>query len=232
MIIRVLFAIVALSICSTSAFAQDIFWTFGQGSNVSSTSTVDVSDGSGSAYVYVRADFNSGGVDAFDLDFTLDTNNVVQVTNIVLLDAPFPNSNPPENFRWDDPATAEYGVDRDGDGTVDNSEATTGNLFAVGISTNGLNPVFASVGLDPFFDTQEDAFMLARLDYDILSEGVAEFGISLGEEGIVQVLGGGETLVLNPTFGTGTLTVTNVPEPTSAGLLVLGLAGFVARRRR
>ena len=233
MILRLLIAIVALSICSTSAFAQeDIFWSFGTGADISSTATVDVSEGSGSAYVYVREDLNPGGVDAFDLDFSVDTNDVIQVTNIELLDFVIPGSNPPENFRWFDPdEPVDVSLNVDGNGVA------SGRLFGVGVLSNGLNPFFASAGLDPFFDSVADGapisgFQLARLDYDILSEGVADFSLSLGTQGIVEVLGGGGTLDLNPSFGTGTLTVTNVPEPTSAGLLVLGLAGFVARRRR
>ena len=39
-------------------------------------------------------------------------------------------------------------------------------------------------------------------------------------------------VLVDPAFGGATLTVTGIPEPSSAILLALGFAGFAARRRR
>ena len=38
--------------------------------------------------------------------------------------------------------------------------------------------------------------------------------------------------VVDPAFGRASLTAVGIPEPSSAILLVLGFAGFAARRRR
>ena len=70
--------------------------------------------------------------------------------------------------------------------------------------------------------------MLARVEYEILAAGQVELSLSQGENPFIDL--GDPDVVLTPTFQSGFLTV--VPEPSSAGLLVLGLAGIVARRRR
>ena len=73
--------------------------------------------------------------------------------------------------------------------------------------------------------------MLATIDYDIVGQGTTEFSLSLQDangnpgQGIVDLPG-----FVNPTFGSATLTV--VPEPSSAILLIMGSVAMVTRRKR
>lgn len=231
MILRLLIAIVALSISSASASAQsvELFWSFGQGADVSNIATVNVNDGTGTAFVFARLE-DGFEVEGFDLDFTNSDNSVIRITSgevlNPLLTVEVPNVGPIDlgrRFNTVDgqpldiiPATLN------GDGT--------GTLFGVAImEAVGVDSMLELV--DPFFDTDVDAFLLARVEYEILAAGQVELSLSQGENPFIDLRPVGEPdVVLTPTFQSGFLTV--VPEPSSAGLLVLGLAGIVARRRR
>ena len=107
----------------------------------------------------------------------------------------------------------------------------------------------------------DDAFLLATFDFDIVGAGTTTFALQVtdddtfaGPTGFLDTTApgsaigaGGERFLLNedgtfagpeatsPVFGSATLTVEGgaaIPEPSSAVLLALGLAGFAARRRR
>ena len=69
--------------------------------------------------------------------------------------------------------------------------------------------------------------MLGTVDFDLAGVGEVEFDLVPSGNG---VLSGG--VLVDPAFGGATLTVTGIPEPSSAILLALGFAGFAARRRR
>ena len=107
----------------------------------------------------------------------------------------------------------------------------------------------------------DDAFLLATFDFDIVGDGTTTFALQVtdddtfaGPTGFLDTTApgsaigaGGERFLLNedgtfagpeatsPVFGSAILTVEGgaaIPEPSSAVLLALGLAGFAARRRR
>ena len=100
-----------------------------------------------------------------------------------------------------------------------------GNLFSVAVQGTGLNPNFIT-----FDDDADDAdgFFLASIDYEIVGDGTTEFTFSIGEQGILNL----PDIVVTPTFGSATLEVNTVPEPSSAILLVMGSLAMVARRKR
>ena len=258
MIHRALLAIIALSVCSTTVFAQDIFWSFSQGA-VSPTSTVNLSDGTASAFVYVSSGFD---FDGFDLDYANSDTSVIEITSGTVFNNELLVGAASLGRRFNtvagqpvdiitgnlnlDPATAVttttpgpdgvLGTSDDVDVTTGTPDGTGGNLFGVAVSgAQGINTGLS--GFDPGFDPgvgPDGSFLLAQVDFNIVGEGTANLTFSLGENGIIdlQEAGPDDDILLNPSFGTGFLTVTGIPEPSSAGLLVLGLTGIFARRRR
>ena len=218
MLKRILLAVAVLSLCSTSVFAQteQVFVSFGEGADITNTATFDVDDGTGSAFIFSAADFD---FDAFDLEFSTTTNDVIEFTGAEVF-------NP----------TNGIGQPRfDGDETIvrETVNAGDGRLMGVAIRAAGVNPALGAAGLDPEFDVEANAFRVARIDFDIIGSGDADITLALG---INEFFNQPKDL-LQPTFGNGTLTVTGpqppaVPEPSAMGILALGLVGFVARRRR
>ena len=87
MLKRFLFSVLALGVCSTGLFAQDVFVTFGTGTDVGMTATTqDVSEGSGTGFVFVRNGFNFDGV---EVDLVSTDNSVAQITSGSLNNASF-----------------------------------------------------------------------------------------------------------------------------------------------
>ena len=211
-------AVAILSFCAASVFAQpteQVFVTFGEGANVSSTSTVFIGDGSsGSAFIYSAADFQ---YQAFDLEFSTTDNSVIQFTGAEL----FEPINELGQFRWDDFSQLRPLV-----------EPANGQLRAVAVTVmaTGIVPALGAGGLDPEFDFEANAFRVARIDYDIVGVGTADISLALGVNKFFSVAS--RDVLIQPTLGNGTLTVTGVPEPGSATLIALVLVGVNARRRR
>ena len=82
--------------------------------------------------------------------------------------------------------------------------------------------------LDEGYDASNDGFNWGRIDFNVIGNGTTDI---TGAAGDGQIVNGGD--VVPAVFTTATVTVGNpVPEPTTAGLLAVGLAGLVARRRR
>jgi hypothetical protein len=78
-------------------------------------------------------------------------------------------------------------------------------------------------------DFQADAFTLVTVTFDTLAAGTSNLALSL------NVLGDANGDPLSPTLENGSITVNGpngVPEPVTAGLLVLGLIGLGLRPRR
>ena len=87
MLKRFLFAVLAVGACSTGLVAQDVFVSFGTGMDVGNTSaTVDVADGSGTGFVFVRNGFN---FDGFEVDLVSSDNSVAQITSGTINNASF-----------------------------------------------------------------------------------------------------------------------------------------------
>ena len=202
-------AAIALA-CPASVFAQDINFLFGgnvaeAGGNGPGSNVLTVTDPSvtsGSVNIFVAPDF---GFDAADLNFFSSDTSVAQITGGEAFN---PTVIPGQRF---DVATLTVDV---GGGS--------GNLIAIGV----LNDNFPSP-FDPLLDAV-DGFLIARVDFDILAQGTTEFSFGLGDQGLFEL----PNITLNPTFGSATLEVNTVPEPSSAIWLILGSVAMIARRKR
>lgn len=200
----------ALLIASPAlVFSQDFFWSF-DSTSFNNSAAATVGD-TGTAYIF------SDGLldyDAVDLSFTSSSSSVLLFTGGA---ATNPTFNSVGGTRFDSTALT---IDPDFD---------SGNLFAVNISQNGVDPASGPM-LDPDFDANvgpNGAVLLASVDYDIVGVGTTEilFSINSGDTLPGQVF-------IPPTLGSATLTAVNVPEPSSAVLLALSAAGMIAHRRR
>ena len=208
MLNRFLFAIAALALCSTGAFAQDIFLNFGGGA-VSTELIADGTSTTGEVNIYARNGFD---FQAAEFSFTSGDTAVAAITGGTGLN----------------PAVGPFGVRFDVDPTVESTSAdgSTGRFIGVGILGLGVGSAFSA--FDPTFDAGLDAFLLGTVEFDIVGGGEVEFGLEASGNG---VLSGG--VLVDPVFGGPvTLTVEAIPEPSSAILLALGFAGYAARRRR
>jgi len=262
MLKRFLFAVLAVGACSTGLVAQDIFVSFGTGMDVGNTSaTVDVADGSGTGFVFVRNGFNFDGV---EVDLVSSDNSVAQITsgaiNNASFSAPF-TATIFNNAAVDLNANGVLDTFVDGDG---NTVVETGDINSIpgvvdasglitfqaqSINQQGLESGFAA--FNTAFDADANAFRLATFDFDIVGAGEATLALQTTDDdtfaGPTGFLTIPEGVSLNPVFGSATLTVEGpvdgggggggggvpaIPEPSSAVLLALGLAGFAARRRR
>ena len=220
---KILIAVAITLACPTFIFAQvspDINFLFGGalseagGGAATSSQTADLSQGSGSINIYSTLGFD---FDIGDLDFFSSNTNVVQFTGGVGFNPASVIGN-----RFDSSVV-----------TVDPGGASS-NLFAVAVLGLGINSSFAN--FDPLFDSTvgtgfagaNGSFLLARVDYDIVGVGTTEFSFGLGDLGFPRDLP--QQIPLYPTFGDATLTV--VPEPSSAIVLMLCSVGLAVRRRR
>jgi len=204
--------VAALVIASPGiVFGQDFFWSFD--STSLQTSATEVANTSGTAYIFVDG---LVGFDAVDLNFTSSNASVLLLTDGETTNPEFGDLG---STRFN---SSEITIDGAGD---------AGNLFAVNITENGVNPMLAPL-FDPDFDANvgpNGATLLASVDYSVVGPGTATLEFNLGPQGVVVLPG-----LFIPTFGSATLTASAaaVPEPSSAALLVLGAVGFIARRRR
>ena len=218
---RILFAAVVLSFCATSSYAQQVFVSFGQGADVSSSGEADVMDGTGTAFIYSAGDFD---IDAFDLRFSTADDSVIQFANAEIFNSEINANNTFLGVRWDGEPI----------GTVDNT--TSGRFFGVTIIESGPDPALAAFDedFDPLAANPDGrpggSFLLGQVDYDIVGPGTADITLEIGPLEFFSYTT--PTILLRPTLGSGTLSVTAVPEPSTMGLLALGLVGLVTRRSR
>ena len=209
---RILLAAVVLSLCSTNGYAQQVFTTFGQGSNAASTGTVNASSGTGSFFIYSAGDYQ---FDAFDLEFSVADNSVIEFTNAELFNSTI---------------SAGPGLDlgvRFNENVLSETTANSGRLVGISITEQGINPAGAS--FDEDFDalvanpdgSSVGSFLLAQVDYDIVGSGTVDINLELGELEFFSF--STPTVLIQPTLGSGTLTVastqvTSVPEPSTMGI--------------
>ena len=213
---RFLFAVAAVVCCSSSIFAQDIFFAFGSGAASTDSQSLDVTtDGTtGQVNLYSRTGL---ALDGIQFGFEVNT-DVVELTGGSAFDETF---NVIGGTRYNAPPLLVV-------------EAGGGNYGGVNLTENGLG---TSVGelFDPGFDADAGGFLLATLDFDVVGNGTAVFNPVLFGEGFRDT--DFIDITDSITFGSAALTVagvdnTGIPEPSSALLLAFGVAGYAARRRR
>lgn len=209
MIKKLLIAAALVIVSPTLVFSQDIFWSLEQDSLVSNKPMESVGT-SGTAYIFSDGMFE---FDALDLNFTSSDASVLLLTGGTAFNDPF-NVLPAPAFN-----SSELTINSGSDG----------NLFSINLTENGIrasvSPLFNphwEAGVGP-----NGAVLLASVDYDLVGDGNATLGFSLGNQGALRL----PSEVLTPSFGNATVS-TAIPEPTSASLLVLGVIGMVARRGR
>ena len=232
MLRKILVAVAVALICPACIFAQDLSFLFGGnipeagGTPTSNTQTIaDPTITTGTINIFAAPNF---GFDAADLFFFSSDTSVAQITGGTAI-----NPTTIFGYRFDSTVVTVPTFDNVGSPVTPGS---TGNLFSLAILATGIDPAFSP--FDPTFDAT-DGFLLATIDYDIVGQGTTEFSLSLQDangnpaQGIVNLPGIGTYEAprdLNPTFGSATLTV--VPEPSSAILLIMGSVAMVTRRKR
>lgn len=215
---KILFTAAVVVACSpTFVSAQDFFFSFDENSLVTSQSIAETTS-TGSLFI-----FNDAGIDfdQLDLDFTNSDSSVVAFTGGVVFNPGAPASGTAAEAPGGRFTSLSLADPNDLNAAI---TATDGRLFA----TSFLEAKPPPEVLMTSFRAGVNGFLLAKVDFDIVGEGTANFDFVLGDLGVVND-GTGE---LAPTFGRASLEVVAVPEPTSAVVLILGAAGMVARRRR
>ena len=202
---------------SSPAFvsAQDFFFSFDEFSRAPTT-TVGSNTATGSVFIFRDENLD---VSQLDLDFTNDNSSVVSFTGGVVFNDDSPNSGLAASAPGGGYFTSFMLLDPTG--ATPRVTPTDGRLFATS---------FLPIPLPPNSDLRPGAngVLLARVDFDVVGSGTANFSFIPGDLGVV-VEGIG---FFDPDFATGSITVEAVPEPSSAALLILGAAAMVARRRR
>ena len=235
-------AIAVLIASPTFASAQDVFASFNDitmGDTASPTLTVDsMTTTSGTAFVNVDADFE---FDGFQFQLISTDNSVATITSASVRNTftgfggtRFNNATVDVNSNGiQDPEEAALGDIEVIEGVVTGGVAT---LQATNINQNGLAAAPARAGADAAFNIDQDLFQLVTFDFDVVGPGTAQFQLVqtdnptfAGPTGFLTIPEGES---LTPVFGAATLTVTGVPEPSSAMLLILGSVGLIARRKR
>ena len=201
----------ALVIASPAlVFSQDFFWSLDQNSLVT-TDTVAPGT-SGTAYLFSDGAF---AVDALDINFTSSDSAVLLLTGGTTFNDDF----------------LVLGTPAFNSSEVTINSGSDGRLFSASISgTQGIDPNLTEM-FNPHFETgvgPNGGVLLASVDFDLLSAGAVTLDLSLGTQGALEL----PDIVLNPTFGSASLNVQPVPEPSTASLLVLGAVGLIARRKR
>ncbi len=185
-----LFVAVAIVMASSALVsAQDIFWSFSPTEATASTNIGAVGD-AGSVYIFSDGLF---GFDAIDLDFSASISNVISFTGGEVFNPTFSTIG---GERFHEPEITIASTNSAG------QDGSSGKLFAVNLAQNGVDPALSSFdsGFEPGVGPN-GAFLLARLDYEVVTSAVVDLEFSLGQHGALQL----PDNVLNPSFGSATL---------------------------
>ena len=223
-------AIAVMSAGSVSA-QGDFFFSFTEGgSNGDQAMDFNVGD-TGSLYVYWSTNGPSDSdlnVGAF-IDVMSTTAGIIQFTAAETFDY---------EITVNGTATGNRILDANGmGGAVGPAESVADdfiNELAAFTVVGGPGILEANNGSGVFFDegydANNDGFQWGRIDFDVIGEGSTQVSGVAGDGMIVN-----DGAVVPAVFTTATINVGGgpvIPEPTTAGLLALGLTGIVARRRR
>lgn len=223
MLKRFLLAVATVVCCSTSMFAQDdLFLSFSDTALITDATAGE--GASGSAYIFSREGLSFRGL---DLNINGTDGSVAAFTDAeIFLNGAVPP--PPLDVAGARSRFLVNGSSILTDTELDASAAVVAlpeNLGGPVVGVDGgsaLDPAVAGVGV-----------LVGRIGFDTLSEGETTFILGFNDNGIIDV--NNQVVQDSTTLGSGiTLTVesSTIPEPSSAALLVMGLVGFTARRRR
>ncbi len=216
----------AFSAPSHAGVVNDIyisFSNFGDGGAAGNTMAELQVGQSGSAYIWVN-DTYSIDTGAF-MDVFNDNTGAIRFTasevfnpDILLLGDPF-------DSRWQPPNDEGENPGFDG-GTVSDGLIDEMRGFRVNIGRGILPSQTTGNPLeDVLHDPSSNAFLFARIDFEAVGAGTSNFSLGIGDGLIVN-----DGQELQPFFGEASVNV--VPEPTSTGLMVIGLIAMGIRRRR
>ena len=217
-------AIVAMSVSSVSA-QSDFFFSFTQGGTNGDQSADFAVGESGSLWVY----WSTNGPADSDLDVGAFIDVFTSASGVLEFTAA-------ETFDYDLLVAGNpSGLTRlngEGIGAVTPTADFIDELAGFTVTGNGILEANNGSGVftDAGYSAANDAFEFGRIDFNVIGDGSVTV---TGEAGDGLIVNGAD--VVDATFSTATVNVgggNDIPEPTTAGLLALGLAGFVARRRR
>lgn len=197
MFIRILSFAVVLILCSTSGYAQQVFVSFGQGVDVSSSGAADLTVGTGSIFIYSAEDFD---IDAFELIVSTSDDSVIQFRDAEIFNSQITVNTDLLGFRWFDESEAEV------------LNTTSVRFLGVAFLEYGIAPSLAAFDedFDPLAANPDGrpggSFLLGRVDYDIVGPGTADITLETDRLGFYSYSTPDD--ILFPTFGWGTLTVT------------------------
>lgn len=218
-------AAIALVISTTPAFAGTFLIS---GSNtdpsVSADANLEVGE-TGTFYIWADLDANEQW-SAVALDVLSSLDGVIGATDFV-------TENPTVNLSAFGTQPTRWQGNL-GTGSFDTPSKLIDNALSLFVNEGvGLFQAAIAGGVDEGTVVNGDTVLHAAVSYSALAAGTTDLVLG-GGSGLSQLVGVGESL---PDFGAGaSITVggtvnPNIPEPTTAMLVALGLAGFAARRR-
>ena len=178
---------------------SDFFWSvagLNEGAFNDSMAPAVFSEGdSGSMYLYydtAMSELDTGGF----IDIQTSTNGVIEFTNATTLDFDITAGGAPFSVRWGD-AVGETGD------VMPNAIEGLGAftiLEGTGILNQNTGPVF----LDQGYDMSADAFLFARIDFDVVGSpgDMVDVTVSSGDQGIVH-----DGSLVEPIFGMASLMI-------------------------
>lgn len=222
---RLLMVLVCSVFFTSENCAQNFFWStlpFEAGA-VSPQAVVNpLLDGpTGTVFLYYEAG-GSNITEGLDLSFSWTVNGVVGFTAAETFDADI-------TFGTNGPVLFDRWGDFSGPANVVNFNEVTGFLTINLTSGTGIQQANIPGNLDQngidfvdtLYDTTANAFLIGSIDYEFLGPGIA----LLQADGLVL-----DGVDIGASFAS--IQFGNLPEPSTAGMLVLGLFGFAAQRRR
>ena len=221
-LIRVIFVLVSLGLSTTcrGEAVADIYLSFsdfGDGNAAMNTTATKAIGETGSLFVWVNdtIDIDTGVF----LDVDSDRSDTIHFVDAKVFNPDIVSSASSDvvGTRWS--AT--------GPGTVTDDAIDELRGFRVLSGTGILSGQTSDAGnsqVDIGHDASSDAFLFARIDFEVLAVGDTTIGLT---EGAGLIVDGGRRV--EPTFGAASIAAVAIPEPTFTGLLML--PAWVVRRR-